>query len=98
MFKGNNLNGSNPSTRILFDLFMVIALFLFPWWVFLGVGVVSTWITGSYIEFIILAFILDVLYFMPEPAGSFPHSNITVLLTAGILSVLLFQLRKRVRV
>lgn len=51
---------SNTIERISVGVVVTVCAFTVPWWLFLGAGLLLCFLYPVYIEFIIIAFVLDV--------------------------------------
>ncbi|MBU2109522.1 hypothetical protein KKB71_01000 [Patescibacteria group bacterium] len=52
--------------RIIFDIVLFGSLFLAPWWVTVGLGILGLILFGNFWEAILAGFIIDAFYSLPE--------------------------------
>ncbi len=81
--------------RILSDLFLLLAIFLLPWWMVVIFAIVILFYTDKYYEFIVAGFFMDVLY--GNEVVSLNHFNFVYFATAIILYIVLNKLKKLLR-
>jgi len=48
--------------RFISIVFLGILVFIVPWWIVFSVGIVFVFIFPSYVEFVLISFMMDVLY------------------------------------
>lgn len=56
------LLNSNQKKRVILDLFLLLVLFMFQWWIFVPLLFVGLVMFPSFLEFVIFALLLELLY------------------------------------
>ena len=81
--------------RILSDLFLLLAIFLLPWWMVVISAVAILFFTDSYYEFIVAGFMVDVLY--GNKVAMLHDFNFIYFASAIILYIVLNKLKTLLR-
>lgn len=82
--------------RFFADLLLVIIAALLPWWLVLPCAAAFFFVFENYIELVLAAFFIDLLYGAPLPR--FHNFQFVLSLGAVFLSVLLTFVKRRMRV
>lgn len=81
--------------RILFDVGLFVGVFFVPWWLVFGIAIMLVFLFDYFIEVILLASILDIL-FSPFPHMFSTQSFLFTLIATGVYLVSPF-LKKMLR-
>ncbi len=73
--------------RVLVDIFLILSLFLFPWWITLAAGLIMLFIFDDFYEILFLGLGIDSLYNATIPiyySFQFVSTIIAIVLFVGV--------------